>query len=600
MLKYFATISLQTRLLLLVLIGFMLIILASTQLTRGFLQNEYRQAFYQQEQRVLSNLASRLESELNRQHLSLQALADQMVKDQAWLPLSVLERQLEVALISGTFVDYLLLDAEGVAFFDLPFFPERIGTDYSDRPFIQQTLQSLNPIRSQPFSGRRTHRPLIAFTAPVLWQDQLLGLLVGTHELTNNAVLQEIRRDFLLEAGNFYILDSRNNKFVAATDPEQLLQPLDSERRPDLAEVLQASELSGQITGHDGRNWVYSKASIPSMNWELVLKKPEYQVVATADKLLQQYLIMKLLMLGISAAMLLLMIRLMLRPVRRALDQLRQIVASDQAYQPLEVKAQGEIGQLMQAFNSLQAWRDRKERLVDEFVSIISHELRTPLTSIQGTLSLLLNTRDQLSEAQQQELLTMAQRNSQRLGFLVDDLLDMAALKSGHLQVKVRQCELKPLIDESCAQVACPLHQHKQHLQVLGLTPDYWVEADPQRLQQVLTNLLTNASKFSPEGSLIKLQVDQESRGVALRVIDQGPGIPPQDQKRIFQRFTQGDASTHRVQSGAGLGLAIAYELTLAMGGSLQLDSELSRGSCFTVWLPKATADQGKQSDDST
>lgn len=591
MIKVFQALSLQTRLLLLVLIGFVLIVAASTQLARGLLQNEYRQAFYQQEQRVLESLAARLERQLNHQHLSLQALADLLVSHEGLRSSEQLEQQLKVALTSGQFADYLLLDAAGVAVLDVPAFPKRIGTDYSDRGFIHQTQESLEPVRSQPFSGRRTQRPLIAFTAPVIWEGELLAVLVGTQELNNTAVLQEIRSDFSLEVGDFYILDTRNNQYVVAADSAQVLQPLDAQQRPDLARLLQEPDLYGQLQGSEGHAWVFSKASLPSMNWELVLKKPEQEVVAPADQLLQQYLLMKLLMLVVSAAMLLIMIRVLLKPIRRAVAQLNEVVTSDQAYQPLEVKAQGEIGQLMQAFNSLQAWRDHKERLADEFISIVSHELRTPLTSVQGTLGLLASRSSQLTETEQQELLEVAQRNSQRLADLVDDLLDMAAIKSGHLQVKVVRCDLKPLIDESIAQVACPLHRRQQSVQVTNLAFPVEVQADPQRLQQVLTNLLNNASKFSPEGSLIQLEVQPAQKGVEISVVDQGAGIPIEDQQRIFQRFTQAEGATTSTQGGAGLGLAIAYELVQAMGGQLSLDSQPSQGSRFTLWLPRVFVD---------
>jgi|GEM_PF-2133699 len=579
--------SLQNRLLVLLLLGFLLIILASTTLVRSYLQEEYRQVFYAHQQLALAGLVNRLEVELEHQEDSLQALAKLLVTEQGLRSKNELELLLQAGLASEHFDNYLLLDAQGVALIDAPVYPERRGTDYSDRTFIAQVIEAQQAVRSPPFQGRRTQRPLVAFNVPVMQGDQLVGILTATHELLGNASFAGMKEDFSsTEEAELYIVDNRNNLYVASEDKTQILQPLPTQNSGLVTAVLQQTSPYGLQQDSDGKAWAYNKASLPFMDWTVIHLAPEAQVLAPAEQLLQQYFYMKILMLVVSGLMILWMVKRLLRPVRRAIAQLHTAVASDQGYQPLDAGAQGEIGQLLEAFNSLQAWRDHRERLADELVSIVSHELRTPLTSIQGSLQLLTAEDSSLDTEHKKQLLDLAQRNSERLGYLVDDLLDMAAIKSGHLEVKLQPCSLFPLLEEAANNLACPLHSRQQQLVKLWPDKELLVKVDPQRFLQVLGNLLNNASKFSPEQSEIRLEVSSPNQEVRIAVIDQGPGIQPADQGRIFERFSQGDASARREQGGAGLGLAIARELTEAMGGQLKVESNGQTGSCFSIYLP--------------
>ncbi|MDR9467227.1 sensor histidine kinase [Marinospirillum sp.] len=579
--------SLQSRLLALLLLGFILIILASTTLVRSYLQDEYRMVFYEHKQKLLSSLVNRMEVELQHQEDSLRNIVEHLVTSSGWRPQQDLELLLQVALTSGHFDDYVLLDDQGVAQVDVPFFPGRQGTDYSDRPFVVQALEERKAVRSSPFLGRKTKRPLIAFTLPVIHQGELLGLLVGTHELLNNTTFTALSRDYSqLDSGELFILDNRKNLYVASENDELVLQPVDAPAHDLLSDLTHAEDNYGRLRDAQGNSWVYSKATLPLMDWTVLHVTPESQVLAPAESLLQQYLVMKLLMLAASGVMILFMVKRLLQPVRQAIEQLHSAVASDKGYQPLDTGIHGEIGQLLEAFNSLQAWRDHKERLADELVSIVSHELRTPLTSIQGSLKLLDSNEVALDSEQQKQLFSLAYRNTERLSYLVEDLLDMAAIKSGHLEVQLQPCKLSPLLEEAANNLACPLHSRQQQLIKLWPDKELLVKVDPQRFLQVLGNLLSNASKFSPEQSEIRLEVSSSNQEVKIAVIDQGPGIQPADQGRIFERFSQADASARREQGGAGLGLAIAKELTEAMGGHLRVESNGQTGSCFYIYLP--------------
>lgn len=209
--------------------------------------------------------------------------------------------------------------------------------------------------------------------------------------------------------------------------------------------------------------------------------------------------------------------------------------------------------------------RKHLERLKDEFVSTVSHELRTPLTSITGSLGLINGGALGAVPDAIKDMLAIAEGNSRRLRQLIDDLLDMDKLIAGKMSIDLQPIKLDELLAECDAS-----HQgFAQHLGVRLLhsnCPDLQVLADAQRLQQVLSNLLSNALKFSPAQGEVRLYSELAGQSVRILVSDQGPGIPADFTARIFKKFSQADASDSRQKGGTGLGLAISKEL-IAHGG---------------------------------
>lgn len=229
--------------------------------------------------------------------------------------------------------------------------------------------------------------------------------------------------------------------------------------------------------------------------------------------------------------------------------------------------------------------RKHLERLKDEFVSTVSHELRTPLTSITGSLGLINGGALGAVPDAIKDMLAIAEGNSRRLRQLIDDLLDMDKLIAGKMSFDLQPIKLDELLAECDAS-----HQgFAQHLGVRLLhsnCPDLQVLADAQRLQQVLSNLLSNALKFSPAQGEVRLYSELEGHSVRILVSDQGPGIPADFTARIFKKFSQADASDSRQKGGTGLGLAISKELIERMGGTIGFVSEPQRGSTFWIELP--------------
>lgn len=229
--------------------------------------------------------------------------------------------------------------------------------------------------------------------------------------------------------------------------------------------------------------------------------------------------------------------------------------------------------------------RKHLERLKDEFVSTVSHELRTPLTSITGSLGLINGGALGAVPDAIKDMLAIAEGNSRRLRQLIDDLLDMDKLIAGKMSIDLQPIKLDELLAECDAS-----HQgFAQHLGVRLLhsnCPDLQVLADAQRLQQVLSNLLSNALKFSPAQGEVRLYSELAGQSVRILVSDQGLGIPADFTARIFKKFSQADASDSRQKGGTGLGLAISKELIERMGGTIGFVSGLQRGSTFWIELP--------------
>ncbi|WP_019340795.1 PAS domain S-box protein [Stutzerimonas stutzeri] len=229
--------------------------------------------------------------------------------------------------------------------------------------------------------------------------------------------------------------------------------------------------------------------------------------------------------------------------------------------------------------------RKRVDRMKSEFVSIVSHELRTPLTSISGALGLILGGAIGEVPPAMGQMLGIAQQNSQRLGLLIDDLLDMEKLVAGQMNIQLQSQPLAPLLEDALQSNQAYAEQLGVRIE-LGEQAAATVSVDAHRLQQVLANLLSNAAKFSPAGAVVTLSSQRRGDQIRVSVEDVGPGVPLSFRQRIFQKFSQADSSDTRPKGGTGLGLAISKELIEHMNGGIGFDSELGQGACFWFELP--------------
>ncbi|MBU6451342.1 MAG: PAS domain S-box protein [Cyanobacteria bacterium REEB67] len=227
-----------------------------------------------------------------------------------------------------------------------------------------------------------------------------------------------------------------------------------------------------------------------------------------------------------------------------------------------------------------------------EFVSTVSHELRTPLTSIKGFADTILRAGDRLEVSQQRRYVGIIKDQADRLTRLVEDILAVSRLESKKLQLTIRAIDLKDAIERVMQNLADKGKNHKLVVQVpAGLTP-VWGDAD--RLEQILTNLIDNAIKYSPAGTTVTVAakgIQGEPELVEFAVCDQGVGIPEEHIPQVFSKFGRLDNPLVRQTEGTGLGLYITRSLVLALGGQITVTSQPG-STTFTVRLPASTLEQ--------
>ncbi|HXM83943.1 MAG TPA: PAS domain-containing sensor histidine kinase [Burkholderiales bacterium] len=227
------------------------------------------------------------------------------------------------------------------------------------------------------------------------------------------------------------------------------------------------------------------------------------------------------------------------------------------------------------------------ERMQKDFTSTLSHELRTPLTSIIGSLQLLNSGVVGELAPDVSELTLVAERNGQRLLDIINDILDIEKIESGRLTMTPEVLTIDDVVREAIVLNQAFGERFKVRFQASGELPGRQVSADRKRLLQVMTNLLSNAAKFSPEWGTVDITLEERGANVRVGVHDRGPGIPDNFRSRIFSRFAQADSTPSRQKGGTGLGLAICKRLIEMMQGRIGFEDRAGAGTTFWFELPK-------------
>ena len=231
--------------------------------------------------------------------------------------------------------------------------------------------------------------------------------------------------------------------------------------------------------------------------------------------------------------------------------------------------------------------RETLERLKSEFVAGVSHELRTPITAIRGALGLLEGGAVGALDGEARELVAVALQNVDRVGRLIDDVLDLDRLQAGALALDLQPVSLREVTEQARLRIEGAAEAKRIRIAIAPLAPELTVRTDRTRLVQVVVELLANAVKFSPEGSTVGVDAIAGARA-RLEVRDQGPGISAAFRPRVFGRFNQEDGSNRRRSGGTGLGLSFAKALVERMGGEIGFVSPPEGGTVFFLELPNA------------
>jgi signal transduction histidine kinase len=296
---------------------------------------------------------------------------------------------------------------------------------------------------------------------------------------------------------------------------------------------------------------------------------------------------------GLTGALLLFsgLIASLRRPLEDLVDAAGRLAGGDLSTR-VEVGGLSETATLGAAFNEMArqleleaSQRELLDRLKDEFVLTASHELRSPLTSVQGFAEILMLERETLNP-KQVETVEIILDNCNHLVRLLNDLLDLARSDAGRLSVQLRPTELAPLIDEVVRTMRAQTDGSHQALSE-KIDPHLpAIEAEADRIRQILVNLITNAHEYSPEGANIEVKAQVIGDEVEVSVSDNGPGIPETQLDHIFERFVRGDAGLTQRVGGTGLGLAISKSLVELHGGTIEADSTVGAGSSFRFRIP--------------
>ncbi len=233
--------------------------------------------------------------------------------------------------------------------------------------------------------------------------------------------------------------------------------------------------------------------------------------------------------------------------------------------------------------------RVEREKHSSAFISMVSHELRSPLTSIKGAMGLLLSkSAGELPKAAV-SLLEIAHRNADRLVLIINDILDLEKIADGQMEIDLKEVDLVALIQEADQANAMLQQRFGVKVQLKGMDTPVPFNTDPNRFIQVLTNLLSNAYKFSRPGTTIYVEVQEEDTHVSVFVKDEGQGIPQDEQHKIFSRFSDMTNSDRALKGGTGLGLNICKAIVENMGGTIGFESAEGVGTTFYFRLPRVS-----------
>jgi signal transduction histidine kinase len=228
------------------------------------------------------------------------------------------------------------------------------------------------------------------------------------------------------------------------------------------------------------------------------------------------------------------------------------------------------------------------EQLRTDLLSTVAHELRTPLTAVRTAIGLLLDKSVQPEAEMRTQLLETISQSAERMQRLVTDVLDLTRSRLGGMSLQLRRFDAVALAREVAAPLQAVVASRQQTLELDVPAGPIWVYGDHRRLEQALTNLVSNAHKFSPNGSPIRLAVSRHGADVVWTVIDRGVGIAPEDRPRLFERFFSSPTDAAGQRAGTGLGLPLALAIAQAHGGTIDVESALGQGSTFSLRVPVA------------
>lgn len=571
---------------------------------------------------LLSTLAKQLDDKLVERQLILSQSAKAIPLDKLGDP-AELEKYLQSkSALLVLFDDLYIYNAQGVLLVDWPLKPTRHDLDMADRDYIQCVRQTLKPCISRPILSRATGQPIIVLVAPVLdASGELRAIAGGVLNLYQAKLIGELGKQKMTDDGYIYLV-SKEGLFIAHPDRSRIMQPIPpAEENPSLAAAMQGFEGTREGINSRQLRGLFTFKRLPSTGWTLASVIPSEAAFAPI-------LTIGRTMASITLFLMLLMVPLLWGFSRRLVLPLEQLAAAmrqratamrpQQPAEPIAESGSSEIRTVAAAFNEFLGARNGAEQALadseakrthivenlarardaaeaaslakSQFLANMSHEIRTPMNGIIGTIDLaLMNALDEDSRT----LASIARDSAESLLGILNDILDVSKIEAGKLQIVPGPFDLAELIHDILSLMDASIREKglSSHLDLPAELPEMLI-GDALRIRQVLLNLIGNAIKFTPEGSITtRLEIEhQDTREIviACTVADTGIGIPAERQEAIFNAFAQADSSTTRHFGGTGLGLTISRQLIELMGGTLTVVSHPGQGSAFRFTLALA------------
>ncbi|MDY7229166.1 ATP-binding protein [Hyalangium rubrum] len=493
----------------------------------------------------------------------------------------------------GLFDAAWLLDSTGD-----PLVPSfRLGPVHANlahRDYFQLVQRDGQPSLSLPYINA-VGLPFVAFAVPVdadlLRRDVLAGGI--------SLVRLGLQPTLASRSYHVQLFDQRDGSLLRDTEHGDVLT------RAKVLSLVGEGALStpeGMTEAFDpsGRRLLIAHGQVPGAPWTVAVTTPLREAFAPVTRL-------SALVVGIAVlagAIALLLSQWVGRDVAQRLEVLRDGftgLGTLPLDHPVPARGDDELAQLTSGFNEMAARIDRTQKelreaiaIRDQFLSIASHELRTPLTPLKATVDLLLRKADAgqgLDPEKQRATLERLRRQVERLTRLVNDMLDVARIQSGRFSLKPSPVDLCALAREVVDRTQHAQRDRSAPIQLTLATESLVGQWDEQRLDQLLTNLIENAVRYSPPDAPIQVRVRPEGSGALLEVEDRGIGIPPENLSHLFMPFYRAPNAAKHYAGGLGLGLSICREIVERHHGTLRATSAgVGQGTCFSAFLPKTVA----------
>ncbi|PUE12800.1 response regulator [Limnohabitans sp. T6-20] len=511
--------------------------------------------------------------------------------------------QREHALLT-VYDDLYIFDAKGVLLVDWPVKPGRRTLDMSSRDYIQGVIKTHAPVISKPILGRATQQPIVVVAAPIFDKhQQLVGILGGVLNLYKPNLLGSIADRKNGKAGYYYLV-TQDRVRIAHPDTSLILKkvPENSSNIP-FENAIQGFEGTQEGTTTRGLQGLFTFKRLKTTDWIIASVIPSTEAFAPIDDLYTK-------MIAITLLLMLTLVPLMwgfVSKLIRPLEQLAQAMHDTAGRMreggktaPITELGGPEIQTVAHAFNEFVEARIRAESDLalardaaqaanaskSHFLANMSHEIRTPMNGILGMTELCLQTR---MTPEQRSYLDMVSASAKSLVAVINDILDFSKIEAQKLHLDPHEFALHGLIRQSTRAMSLRASEKSLELvcDIATDVPDL-VVGDPVRLQQVITNLLANAIKFTAQGEVMLTVTcmasppNEQDIWLNFEIRDTGIGIPADKQSLIFDVFTQADSSTARRFGGSGLGLPISRSLVRMMGGDIHVKSQLGQGSTFS------------------